>query len=80
MAMLRTFSAKFLTFSKCHHGILSKLSFSNAPSLLIDDKEYSWLKDLGLQAENEGVYNGNWKATGEVSKKNFRDTLIKGYL
>ena len=66
--MLRGISSKIFQFPKRQCGFLSKLSFSNAPNLLIDDKEYSWLKDLGLKAENEGVYNGSWKATGDVSK------------
>nr|KAG5705947.1 hypothetical protein BaRGS_010837 [Batillaria attramentaria] len=33
--------------------------------LLIEDPKYSWLKELGLSAQNEGVYTGTWGATGE---------------
>nr|XP_033784878.1 alpha-aminoadipic semialdehyde dehydrogenase [Geotrypetes seraphini] len=35
-------------------------------SLLISQPEYAWLKQLGLQEENDGVYNGGWSGRGEV--------------
>ncbi|XP_036590884.1 alpha-aminoadipic semialdehyde dehydrogenase [Trichosurus vulpecula] len=35
-------------------------------TLLIHQPQYSWLKDLGLREENEGVYNGTWGGRGEV--------------
>ena len=70
MAMLRAVSTKLYTIPKFHLGFLSKVSFSNESKLLIDEKEFSWLKDLGLRAENEGVYNGKWKANGDVSTLN----------
>lgn len=38
---------------------------------MINSKKYAWLKDLGLKAENEGVYNGTWKAGGEVRTYTF---------
>lgn len=73
MAMLRAISSKFFTFPRSQLGFLTKVSFSNEPKLLIDEKEFSWLKDLGLKGENEGVYNGDWKATGEVCFKSRTD-------
>lgn len=33
---------------------------------LVDDPKYAFLKELGLQKDNCGVYYGKWKATGEV--------------
>lgn len=36
-------------------------------SFLIEDPKYSFLKELGLEKKNLGVYNGKWKASGEVS-------------
>lgn len=33
--------------------------------LLIDDPKYSWLKELGLSAKNDGVYTGTWFGSGE---------------
>jgi aldehyde dehydrogenase family 7 protein A1 len=35
--------------------------------LLINDSKYSWLKELGLQADNPGVFDGTWHASGPVS-------------
>ena len=33
---------------------------------LIDQPKYSFLKDLGLEQKNAGVYNGTWFGNGEV--------------
>lgn len=41
----------------------------NASSYLIDDPKYSFLKDLGLEKKNVGVFNGRWEANGEVGLK-----------
>uniref|UniRef100_A0A3B3U5Z0 Aldehyde dehydrogenase 7 family, member A1 n=1 Tax=Poecilia latipinna TaxID=48699 RepID=A0A3B3U5Z0_9TELE len=35
-------------------------------SLLINQPQYSWLKELGLSEDNLGVYNGSWGGSGEV--------------
>lgn len=37
-------------------------------SYLVDDPKYSFLKDLGLERTNSGVYNGKWIGSGEVVK------------
>lgn len=66
MAMLRVLSRKLFTFPKTNVGLQGKSAYSNGGSLLIEEPEFSWLKELGLKSENEGVYNGTWKATGEV--------------
>ena len=35
--------------------------------LLVNDPSYAWLKDdLGLSADNHGVFNGSWGGTGNV--------------
>ena len=34
---------------------------------LIDEPKYAFLKELGLEKENKGVYDGAWKGSGEVS-------------
>ena len=36
-------------------------------SMLVDDAKYGWLKELGLQAENDGVFTGLWGGSGPVS-------------
>jgi aldehyde dehydrogenase family 7 protein A1 len=35
---------------------------------LIDQERFAFLKDLGLQRVNKGVYNGEWLANGETVK------------
>ncbi|VVC96924.1 unnamed protein product [Leptidea sinapis] len=37
-----------------------------ASSYLIDDPKYSFLKDLGLEKTNTGVFNGKWQANGQI--------------
>ena len=66
MAMLRPFSRKLFAFSKSNLEFLSKCAYSNDGNLLIDEPEFSWLKELGLKAVNDGVYNGSWKGNGET--------------
>jgi len=61
----------------CHQHIYKSIHFPatafsttcNLPSnLLIDKPEYKWLKELGLKADNEGVFDGSWKnGSGPVS-------------
>ena len=39
----------------------------SAGDLLVNDPSYAWLKDdLGLSADNDGVFNGSWGGTGNV--------------
>jgi aldehyde dehydrogenase family 7 protein A1 len=35
--------------------------------LLIEESKYSWLKELGLSADNKGVFAGTWGGSGEVT-------------
>lgn len=43
------------------------LSLRKSSSFLINDSKYSFLKELGLNEENVGVYDGQWDANGNVS-------------
>lgn len=52
-------SFKILHQVKCH----SLIRYSS--SYLINNAKYSFLKDLGLQEDNLGVYNGKWSGSGE---------------
>ncbi|XP_037933959.1 putative aldehyde dehydrogenase family 7 member A1 homolog [Teleopsis dalmanni] len=52
---LRSFSATIHTTSS-----------SNTKSYLIDSPEYAFLKEVGLERENPGVYTTAWKGTGET--------------
>lgn len=40
-------------------------------SLLVDNPQYGFLKTLGLESRNKGVYNGKWFGSGEVSAAGF---------
>lgn len=46
---------------------LRTITIMQRSSYLIDESKYSFLKDLDLQRNNLGVYDGEWKASGEVS-------------
>lgn len=35
---------------------------------LINDSKYSFLKELGLQESNLGVFDGTWKGSGQVKQ------------
>ncbi|XP_055910086.1 putative aldehyde dehydrogenase family 7 member A1 homolog [Eupeodes corollae] len=39
---------------------------ARSTSYLIDTPEYSFLKDIGLDRTNPGVFNGSWKGSGEA--------------
>jgi len=41
---------------------------STAGKFLIDQPKYGFLKELGLESSNSGVYNGKWFANGVVTK------------
>lgn len=43
------------------------MASSSTADLLINDPKYSWLKELGLEADNPGVFDGTWHASGPVS-------------
>lgn len=57
----------------------TKLSLSvrpataNMSTLLINQPQYSFLKELGLHEDNDGVYNGSWGGQGEVRGSHSRD-------
>lgn len=55
-------SLKYLkNFTYNHFSVRKNISF------LINDNKYSYLKELGLNEENTGVYDGKWDANGNVS-------------
>ena len=41
---------------------------SASTELLINDPKYSWLRELGLEANNPGVFDGSWHAQGNVRR------------
>lgn len=44
---------------------------ASASSYLIEESKYSFLKDLGLDKKNLGVYHGQWTGSGKVCKIDF---------
>ena len=45
---------------------LAATSRRSMSSYLIDEPKYAFLKELGLEKENKGVYDGKWGGSGEV--------------
>lgn len=43
-------------------------NMSSAQKFLIDQPKYGFLKELGLEKKNAGVYNGTWFGNGEVTQ------------
>ena len=41
--------------------------YSTMSRLLIEEPKYSWLQELGLKADNLGVFCGAWSGQGQVS-------------
>lgn len=48
--------------------ILQLNTLKRMASYLIQDAKYSFLKDLGLSEQNNGVFNGKWFANGQVTQ------------
>lgn len=55
-------AVKVKSFNLCHFRAMSSGRF------LIDDVNFSWLKELGLERVNKGVFNGEWSGKGEIIK------------
>ncbi|VDK56885.1 unnamed protein product, partial [Anisakis simplex] len=45
---------------------VKRLMSSHSASMLITNPRYSFLKELGLNENNAGVFNGEWRASGKV--------------
>ena len=42
-------------------------AMSTGQNYLINQPKYAFLKELGIEESNNGVFNGKWFANGEVS-------------
>ncbi|XP_076333157.1 aldehyde dehydrogenase 7 family member A1 isoform X1 [Tachypleus tridentatus] len=60
-------SSRFLALSRkfAHRFVISK-TMSSSSLFLIEEPKFSFLKELGLEEKNLGVYNGKWSGNGEV--------------
>ena len=62
-----------------HLRALASAKAYSTSELLINDPKYSWLKDLGLQPENPGVFTGSWHGSGQV-RESWRAQLVCAYV
>lgn len=55
---------------------------SRSGDLLINDPKYAWLKSLGIQEQNPGVFDGDsWHGSGPVCSPNHRlDEAVTEYI
>ncbi|XP_076333158.1 aldehyde dehydrogenase 7 family member A1 isoform X2 [Tachypleus tridentatus] len=62
-------SSRFLALSRkfAHRFVISK-TMSSSSLFLIEEPKFSFLKELGLEEKNLGVYNGKWSGNGEVQE------------
>ena len=75
LSHIRPASAVILTTTK--NAQLLSLSVSNKyysenrrnmSGFLIDEPKYAFLKELGIEKRNHGVFNGTWGGSGDVSQ------------
>ncbi|XP_033114924.1 alpha-aminoadipic semialdehyde dehydrogenase-like [Anneissia japonica] len=61
--------SSFVTISRISRTVAAlpcqRMQSTDGP-LLIEDPKFSFLKELGLKADNNGVFNGSWCGSGEV--------------
>lgn len=53
---------------KKFNNILHFSRMMSSSRFLVDDANFSFLKDLGLERLNKGVFNGEWSGNGEITK------------
>lgn len=52
----------------CLRAYQQTAAMSSAAKFLVDDPKYSFLKDLGIERSNSGVYNGKWTGSGPTTQ------------
>lgn len=62
----RFYSSSIFRHSKASLFTVGLRAMSSNPDILINQPKYSWLKELGLQEDNPGVFDGTWHAGGKV--------------
>lgn len=65
MALTIRLARNFQSFNRFTR--LHLIRTMSSKGFLVDQPRYAFLKDLGLESHNKGVYNGKWFANGEVS-------------
>ena len=69
------------SFTRSNVLYLTRAMSGGRPTdLLINDPQYSWLRNLGLQENNPGVFNGtSWGGSGQVRSLYFVTFIILYY-
>lgn len=52
---------------------------SNSGNYLIDEPKYAFLKQLGIEKDNAGVFNGQWFGSGEVICFALLEIVVNGW-
>jgi len=67
-----TLGIKLKQLQSCHKFIFNRNLSSTGVlnNFLVNDPKYSFLKELGLEEVNNGVYDGTWRGSGEVCTQN----------
>ena len=55
--------------SKLLNSRLGSRSYASGSFLVNQGGKYQFLQDLGLKEQNLGVFDGQWKGSGEVKNK-----------
>jgi len=63
--LLRGGTRQLLTFGSVKWSLATQQRMTMA-TFLVEDPKYAFLKDLGLDKTNKGVYNGTWFGSGET--------------
>jgi len=66
MAAVLRYGAKHC-ISAARNPIFVTRLYSSMSGLLVEDPKYAWLKELGIAADNQGVFHGTWAGSGEVT-------------
>ena len=64
-------------FTKSLRLPTAKFLHRSSSSYLINHADYGFLKELGIEQDNNGVYNGKWSGSGEVSFRIFVDNSLR---
>lgn len=76
----------FRTAGRIGYSVAGIRTFSvgavNKADLLINEPKYAWIRELGIQEDNPGVFDGDWGGSGPVSLINtiwlFLDSIMIG--
>ena len=71
-----TKSAQLLSLSLSNKYTENRRKMSG---FLIDEPKYAFLKELGIEKRNHGVFNGKWGGSGDVSHRLFTFSFVYSF-